>query len=57
MLFFQPIYIQKGEIHMAKPVNYRDSDTGRYLSPKDAAKRDQRTVEKEQRKPAPSKKK
>jgi hypothetical protein len=36
-----------------QPVNYRDSDTGRYLSKKDAEKRDQRTVEKERRKSAP----
>jgi hypothetical protein len=33
------------------PVNYRDSGTGRYLSKQDAEKRDQRMVEKEQRKP------
>ena len=50
--------LEKGEFTMAKqPVNYRDSDTGRYLKQKDAEKRDQKTIEKEQRKPVPAKKK
>lgn len=32
------------------PVNYRDSGTGRFLTKKEAEKRDPKTVEKEKRK-------
>ena len=57
LIMFFLTFLKKGLfMKPKKPVNYRDSDTGRYLSKQDALSRDQKTVEKEQRKPARSRK-